>query len=68
MDTYLDTYLNNLLCLITDEIVLNISYENSRMRTYGRIIILNDSRSLKHLIKLIFIIYLLELFNFVYSI
>ena len=39
MDTYLDTYLNNLLCLITDEIVLNISYGNSRMRTYGRIII-----------------------------
>ena len=35
----MDTYLNNLLCLITDEIVLNISYENSRMRTYGRIII-----------------------------
>ena len=39
MDTYLDTFLNNLLCLITDEIALNISYENSRMRTYGRIII-----------------------------
>ena len=39
MDTYLDTYLNNLLSLITDEISLNISYENSRMRTYGRIII-----------------------------
>ena len=35
----MDTYLNNLLCLITDEIALNISYENSRMRTYGRIII-----------------------------
>ena len=33
MDTYLDTYLNNLLCLITDEIGLDISYENSRMRT-----------------------------------
>ena len=39
MDTYLDTYLNTLLYLITDEIELNISYENSRMRTYGRIII-----------------------------
>ena len=33
MDTYLDTYLNNLLCLITDEISLYISYENSKMRT-----------------------------------
>ena len=33
MDTYLDTYLNNLLCLITDEIALYISYENSKMRT-----------------------------------
>ena len=33
MDTYLDTYLNNSLCLITDEIALDISYENSRMRT-----------------------------------
>ena len=33
MDTYLDTYLNNLLCLITDEIALDIYYENSRMRT-----------------------------------
>ena len=32
MDTYLDTYLNNLLCLITDEIALYISYENSKMR------------------------------------
>ena len=31
MDTYLDTYLNNLLCLITDEIALDISYENSRI-------------------------------------
>ena len=39
MDTYLDTYLNNLLSLITDEIALNISYENSRIRTNGRIII-----------------------------
>ena len=33
MDTYLDTYLNNLLCLITDEIALYISYEHSKMRT-----------------------------------
>ena len=33
MDTYLDTYLNNLLCLITGEIALDISYENSRTRT-----------------------------------
>ena len=29
----MDTYLNNLLCLITDEIALYISYENSKMRT-----------------------------------
>ena len=29
MDTYLDTYLNNLLCLITDEISLAISYEKA---------------------------------------
>ena len=35
MDTYLDTYLNNVLCLITDEIALDISYENIRMRTIG---------------------------------
>ena len=33
MDTYLDTYLNNLLCLITGEITLDISLENSRTRT-----------------------------------
>ena len=33
MDTYLDTYLNNLLFLITDEIALDISCENCRMRT-----------------------------------
>ena len=33
MDTYLDTYLNNLLCLITGEIALDISLENSRTRT-----------------------------------
>ena len=31
----MDTYLNNVLCLITDEIALDISYENSRMRTIG---------------------------------
>ena len=29
----MDTYLNNLLCLITGEIALDISYENSRTRT-----------------------------------
>ena len=29
----MDTYLNNVLCLITDEIALHISYENCRMRT-----------------------------------
>ena len=29
----MDTYLNNLLCLITDEIALYISCENSKMRT-----------------------------------
>ena len=29
----MDTYLNNLLCLITDEIALYISYENSKKRT-----------------------------------
>ena len=33
MDTYLDTYLNNVLCLITNEIALYISYENCRKRT-----------------------------------
>ena len=68
MDTYLDTYLNNLLCLITGEITLDISLEKSRTKLYRRIIIYNDSHSLKHLIKLLFIISLLELFNFVYSI
>ena len=33
MDTYLNTYLNNVLCLITGEIALDISLENSRTRT-----------------------------------
>ena len=32
MYTYLDAYLNNLLCLITGEIALDISLENSRTR------------------------------------
>ena len=35
MDTYLDTYLNNLLCLITDEIALNISYEIAELELMG---------------------------------
>ena len=77
MDTYLDTYLNNLICLLTGKIALDISLANNRTRTIsysiwtastGRIIIYKHSRSLKHLIKLLFIISLLELFNFVYSI
>ena len=33
MDTYLDTYLNNVLCLITGKIALDISLDNSRSRT-----------------------------------
>ena len=68
MDNYLDTYLNNVLCLITGEIAMDILLENSRTRTIWAHHYLNDFRSLKHLIKLLFIISLLELFNFVYSI
>ena len=33
MDTYLDAYLKYLLCLITGEIALDISLENSSTRT-----------------------------------
>ena len=33
MDTYLDAHLNNLLCLITGEIALDITLENSKTRT-----------------------------------
>ena len=68
MDTYLDTYLKHLLCLITDEIALDISYENSRMRTIWEHNYLKRFSIFKAFNLTTFIISLLELFNFVYSI
>ena len=34
MDTYVETYLNNVLCLITGEIALGISLEKKQNENY----------------------------------